>query len=54
MTKGARAEEVEGFLKEELSAHVWASTQAVDAALSELCERLYPAFVAYKKRRGAA
>jgi uncharacterized Fe-S cluster-containing radical SAM superfamily protein len=50
----ARAEEVEGFLKEELSAHVWASTQAVDAALSELCERLYPAFVAYKKRRGAA
>ena len=49
-----RARDIDGLLKGSLSEHVWSSTQRVDAALSRLCQRLYPTFVAYKKRRSAA
>ena len=43
---GAR---VNGLLERELDPHVWASTQAVDAALTRLVQRLMPAYL--KKRR---
>jgi len=50
----ARADEVDQLLKDALSERVWLSTQAVDAELTRLCQRLYPTFAAYKKRRSAA
>ena len=49
-----RARDIEGLLQQSLSEHVWSSTRAVDAALSALCQRLYPTYVAYRKRRSAA
>jgi MoaA/NifB/PqqE/SkfB family radical SAM enzyme len=42
------------LLAERLPPRVWASTQAVDAALSDLCRKLYPHYVRYRARRQAA
>ena len=50
----SRAAEVEALLKNALPDKTWYSTLAVDAELTRLCQRLYPAFAAYKKRRSAA
>jgi hypothetical protein len=48
-----RATEVNAMLRASLPDRVWASTQAVDAALSRLCERLYPAYVRHRRTRKA-
>ena len=50
----AKAEAVNGILQSALSEKVRQSTAAVDAELTALCQSLYPAFVAYRRRRGAA
>jgi hypothetical protein len=50
----AKAAEVNPMLRDELPSGVWESTQAADAALSRLCQSLYPAFVAMRRRRRAA
>ncbi len=43
------------ILARALPERVWESTQAVDALLTRLCERLYPEFFAWRaRRRGAA
>jgi len=49
-----RAKEVRGMLQETLPEKVWSSTLAADAALTALCQRLYPTYLAYRKRRNAA
>lgn len=49
-----RAEAVNGILQSALSEKVRQSTAAVDAELTALCQALYPAFVAYRRRRRGA
>lgn len=54
-TLQASAQRVNALLHDALPPRVWESTQAVDAELSRLCERLYPEFFAWRARgRGAA
>lgn len=48
-----KAREVNTLLETALPADVWRSTLAVDAALTRMVRTLYPAFVAYRKRRAA-
>ena len=50
--RGART--VNGLLESALPEKVWASTHAVDAALSQFCRQLYPHWARYKRRRDAA
>lgn len=47
----AKAAEVNPLLREVLPVGVWESTQAADAALTRLCQSLYPAFSAMRRRR---
>lgn len=49
-----RAQAVNGMLEEVLPAHVWQSTQQVDALLTELCVGLYPAYFDQRARRQRA
>ncbi len=49
-----RASAIEGMLREGLSEHVWASTRAVDRLLTELCNRLYPAYFQMRAVRSGA
>lgn len=49
-----KSRQVNALLEAALSEHVWRSTLAVDAELSRLCKRLYPAFLRYRQRRRAA
>lgn len=53
-TLAAGAESVGKLLQSALSERVRESTAAVDAELTALCQSLYPDFVAYRRRRGAA
>ena len=53
-TIDARAREISGMLQETLPEKIWHSTLAVDAELTALCQRLYPTYIAYRKRRNAA
>ncbi len=51
----AAAARTNQLLQDALPERVWQSTQAVDAELTALCERLYPEFFAWRaRRRGAA
>jgi uncharacterized Fe-S cluster-containing radical SAM superfamily protein len=50
----AKARAINPLLRETLPERVWESTQAVDAALSRLCEGLYPAWAAHRRQRRAA
>jgi hypothetical protein len=47
----AKAREVNPLLEQVLPPRAWASTQAVDAQLSALCRRLYPAYRRDRARR---
>lgn len=49
----AKAAEVNPLLQEVLPDRVWESTQAVDAALTRLCQSLYPAWAAHRRARRA-
>jgi hypothetical protein len=50
----AAAATIPALLADVYPADVLASTAAVDAALTRLCNRLYPAFFAHRRARGAA
>ena len=50
----AKAATINPLLRETLPDRVWESTQAVDAALSRMCEGLYPSWAAHRRRRRAA
>ncbi len=49
-----KAASINGLLEQTLPPRIWRATLAVDAALTALCQSLVPAFVAYRRRRGAA
>ncbi|MCB9759238.1 MAG: radical SAM protein [Alphaproteobacteria bacterium] len=50
----AKAEQVNGLLEQALEPRVLASTRAVDAELTRLCQGLYPAWARWRRRRAAA
>lgn len=46
--------EVNGLLRAAVGEAIWAATEAVDAELSALCRRLYPAWAAWRRARAEA
>ena len=49
-----KGRQVNEIIQRAVSAKIWSSTLAADLALTHFCRGLMPAFVTYKKKKGAA